>query len=108
MSASLPDPERLVTLEQVSTDGKRQYNLSYDDAERFGELIGNAWSALAATSWADAYDGSGEGAGDWRRDETLRVSLVTGEYFQALGVQPATASGERPGAAEPSDGAMSP
>ncbi len=84
----VPHPERLVTLEQVSTDGVRQYNLSYDDAERFGELTGNAWSALAATSWADAYDGSGEAAGDWRRAETLRVSLVTGEYFQVLGVRP--------------------
>jgi predicted permease len=84
----IPHPERLVTLEQVSTDGVRQYNLSYDDAERFGELTGNAWSALAATSWADAYDGSGEAAGDWRRAETLRVSLVTGEYFQVLGVRP--------------------
>ena len=84
----VPHPERLVTLEQVSTDGVRQYNLSYDDAERFRELTGNAWSALAATSWADAYDGSGEAAGDWRRAETLRVSLVTGEYFQVLGVRP--------------------
>ena len=84
----VPHPERLVTLEQVSTDGVRQYNLSYGDMERFRELTGNAWSALAATSWADAYDGSGEAAGDWRRAETLRVSLVTGDYFQALGVRP--------------------
>ena len=94
----VPHPERLVTLEQVSTDGVRQYNLSYDDAERFGELTGNAWSALAATSWADAYDGSGEAAGDWRRAETLRVSLVTGEYFQVLGVRPRAGRAlDRPG-----------
>ena len=84
----VPHPERLVTLEQVSTDGVRQYNLSYDDAERFGELTGSVWSALAATSWADAYDGSVDAAGDWRRAETLRVSLVTGDYFQVLGVRP--------------------
>ena len=84
----VPHPERLVTLEQVSTDGLRQYNLSYGDMERFRELTGSAWSALAATSWADAYDGSGEAAGDWRRAETLRVSLVTGEYFQVLGLRP--------------------
>ena len=101
----VPHPERLVTLEQVSTDGVRQYNLSYDDTERFGELTGNAWSALAATSWADAYDGSGEAAGDWRRAETLRVSLVTGEYFQVLGVRPragrALVSQDDTGAAAP-------
>ena len=50
----VPHPARLVTLEQVSTDGVRQYNLSYGDMERFRELTGNAWSALAATSWADS------------------------------------------------------
>ena len=61
---------------------------SYADAERFGELTGSTWSALAATSWADAYDGSGETAADWQRAETLRVGLVTGDYFQALGVRP--------------------
>ena len=84
----VPHPERLVTLEQLSTDGVRQYNLSYGDAERFGELTGSVWSALAATSWADAYDGSGDAGADWRRAETLRVSLVTGDYFQVLGVRP--------------------
>jgi predicted permease len=84
----VPHPESLVTLEQLSTDGVRQYNLSYADAEKFGALTGNTWSALAATSWADAYDRSGETAADWQRAETLRVSLVTGEYFQALGVRP--------------------
>jgi predicted permease len=84
----VPQPERLVTLEQVSTDGVRQYNLSLADAEKFGELTGNTWSALAATSWADAYDRSGETAADWQRAETLRVSLVTGDYFRALGVRP--------------------
>ena len=36
----VPHPERLVTLEQVSTDGVRQYNLSYGDMERFRELTG--------------------------------------------------------------------
>jgi predicted permease len=84
----VPHPERLVTLEQLSTDGVRQYNLSYGDAERFGELTGSMWSALAATSWADAYDRSGDAGADWRRAETLRVSLVTGDYFQVLGVRP--------------------
>ena len=85
----VPHPERLVTLEQVSADGVRQYNLSYADADTFGELTGSTWSALAATSWADAYDRSAETVGDdWRRAETLRVSLVTGDYFQALGVRP--------------------
>ena len=84
----VPRPEQLVTLEQMAADGVRQYNLSYGDAERFAQLTGSVWSALGATSWADAYDGSTDAAGDWRRAETLRVSLVTADYFQVLGVRP--------------------
>jgi predicted permease len=84
-------PERLVTLEQLFTDGVRQFNLSHSDAQRFGELTSSGvWSALAATSWADAYDAGDAAPGDWRRTETLRVSLVTGEYFTLLGLRPRT------------------
>ena len=32
--------------------------------------------------------GPADATGDWRRAETLRVSLVTADYFQALGVRP--------------------
>ena len=79
-------PERLVTPEQMFSDGVRQYNFSHSDFERFRELTGaGVFAGVAATSWADAYDGAQDRAGE-RRSETLRVSLVTGEYFRVLGM----------------------
>ena len=81
-------PERLVTPEQLFADGVRQYNFSHSDFERFRELIGSGvFDGVAATSWADAYDGS-TAATDPTRSEALRVSLVTGDYFRVLGIAP--------------------
>src|SRR4030095_14950578 len=75
-------PERLVTPEQLFSDGVRQYNFSHSDFERCRELPGaGVFTGVAATSWADAYDGAPDRAGE-RRSETLRVSLVTGDYFR--------------------------
>jgi predicted permease len=81
-------PERLVTPEQLFADGVRQYNFSHSDFERFRELIGpGVFDGVAATSWADAYDGSTVASGP-SRSEALRVSLVTGDYFRVLGIAP--------------------
>ena len=81
-------PERLVTPEQLFADGVRQYNFSHSDFERFRELIGSGvFDGVAATSWADAYDGSTVATGPGR-SEALRVSLVTGDYFRVLGIAP--------------------
>jgi predicted permease len=79
-------PERLVTPEQMFSDGVRQYNFSHSDFERFRELTGaGVFAGVAASSWADAYDGT-PGTATERRSETLRVSLVAGDYFRVLGV----------------------
>jgi predicted permease len=79
-------PERLVTPEQMFTDGVRQYNFSHSDFERFRELTGaGVFAGVAATSWADAFDGA-PGTAREHRSETLRVSLVTGDYFRVLGI----------------------
>jgi hypothetical protein len=81
-------PERLVTPEQLFADGVRQHNFSHSDFERFHELIGSGvFEGVAATSWADAYDGSTIPDGP-ARSEALRVSLVTADYFRVLGVAP--------------------
>ncbi len=85
---SVTRPERLVTPEQLFADGVRQYNFSHSDFERFRELIGSGvFDGVAATSWADAYDGS-TAATDPTRSEALRVNLVTGDYFRVLGIAP--------------------
>ena len=77
-------PEQLVTPEQTFADGVRQFNFSRSDFEQFKVLTASGVLAgLTATSWADAYDGSS--VGDGRSAETLRVSLVTGDYFRVLG-----------------------
>ncbi|HEU4889998.1 MAG TPA: ABC transporter permease [Vicinamibacterales bacterium] len=92
-------PERLVTPEQMFSDGVRQYNFSHSDFERFRELTGaGVFAGVAASSWADAYDGT-PGTATERRSETLRVSLVAGDYFRVLGVNLAAGRG----LAEPDD-----
>ena len=86
-------PERLVTPEQAFADGVRQYNFSHSDFEQFKTLTGSGvLSGITATSWADAYDGSSTGDYE-RRAETLRVSLVTGDYFRVLGTPPRSGRG---------------
>jgi putative ABC transport system permease protein len=85
--------ERLVTPEQMFADGIRQYNFSHSDLERFRELVGSGvFGGISGTSWADAYD-SGSGPVPERQAETLRVSLVTGGYFDVLGVAPRAGRG---------------
>jgi putative ABC transport system permease protein len=86
-------PEQLVTPEQMFSDGIRQYNFSHSDFERFRDLTGaGVFTGVAASSWADAYDGT-PGTATERRSETLRVSLVAGDYFRVLGVNLAAGRG---------------
>ena len=86
-------PGRLVTPEQMFTDGVRQYNFSHSDFERFRELSGaGVFAGVADTSWADAYDGT-SGPATERRGETLRMSLVSGDYFRVLGISPRAGRG---------------
>jgi predicted permease len=79
----VPEPERLVTLEQVFPDGHRQYNYSYSDLERFRDLPG-VFSGLCAVTWPDRYNVGADRVGP--DDGLVRVSLVTGSYFTVLGV----------------------
>jgi predicted permease len=79
------EPERLVTFEQVLQDGHRHYNFSLLDYEQFGALA-PLLSGLTATTWPDRYNvlvGAAESALDGGR---VRLSVVTGSYFEVLGV----------------------
>ena len=81
---AVEDPSRLVTLEQVTNDGHRAYNFSYQDFERFSAGLPSVFSGMYATTWADAYNVQSGG----RVDEGLaRVSVVTGNFFTMLGVR---------------------
>jgi predicted permease len=82
---SVQEPERLVTLEQVLPDGSRLYNLALPDAERFAQ-IPNVFSHVSATTWADAYNVA---AGANVDERLARVSVVTGSFFETLGVRAA-------------------
>jgi putative ABC transport system permease protein len=79
------DPERLVTLEQVLPDGSRLYNFSVQDAERF-EHVPRVFSSISATTWADGYNIV---TGNDVDERLARVSIVTGTFFQTIGVRPA-------------------
>ena len=50
------NPSRLVTLEQLTSDGHREYNFSYQDYERFTTGLSSIFSGMYATTWADAYN----------------------------------------------------
>jgi predicted permease len=79
------EPRQLVTFEQVFPDGRRQYNFSFPDFERFQGLT-QSLSGMSATAWPDRYNATISGAGGGVSEGLLRVSLVTGNFFSLLGV----------------------
>jgi hypothetical protein len=74
-----------VTFEQVFPDGRRQYNFSFPDFERF-HALNAVFSGMLATSWSDAYNVTLNGASGGSDEGLARVSVVTGNYFSVLGV----------------------
>jgi predicted permease len=78
-------PNELVTFEQRLADGTRQYNLSYFDYDRI-RVDGRVVVAAAAIAWGEVFDVRATGAEKQVSDRATRVSAVTGEYFQLLGV----------------------
>jgi hypothetical protein len=49
------DPDRLVTVEQILSDGFRQPNFAFSDYERFRESK-NVFAGMTATTWADGFN----------------------------------------------------
>ena len=78
------NPSRLVTLEQLTSDGHREYNFSYQDYERFTTGLSSIFSGMYATTWADAYNVQSAGQVD---EGLARVSVVTGNFFNVLGAR---------------------
>ena len=78
-------PEQLVVLDVMTARGERQ-NLSYPLFQRIRTEVDGFSGVFAALDGADhmAVVGSDPGG----RPEEARVQLVSGEYFQVLGVQP--------------------
>ncbi len=81
---AVENPARLVTLEQVTRDGHREYNFSYQDYERFSAGLSTVLSGMYATTWADAYNVQADGGVD---EGLARVSVVTGNFFAVLGAR---------------------
>ncbi len=79
-------PDRLVTLEQTGQGDNRSPNLSFGDYERFKRLA--VFSGMVAVTWADAFNVAAPAGAVTVDPSQLRVSIVTGNYFEVLGVRP--------------------
>ena len=81
-------PERLVTIEQRLPDRSRSPNFAFSDYERFREQTG-IFAGMTATTWADGFNVVTSGPGGAAGDTQERISIVTGNFFSMLGVDPA-------------------
>ena len=99
------NPEQLVTFKEVMSDGFIRPNLTYAKAERLLGLT-DVFSGITATASVDRSNVTIDGTGGGVDEGQVRASIVTGNYFDVLGVNPAigrtfTDEDDRAGGANP-------